>query len=345
MATHRAPKVTGRAATLGLVGVAAGTVALMPSASQAAAKPTLSQVKAEVANINQQAEVATNTYDAAKEQYTKLQQKLDGLQQEITQEQSSVNTLEATMGLQAAAAYRNGDMSATLELALSASPQTFLDDSGMVSQQSAQESAQLKSIALDQQQLKTDKSEAASLLAGEQQAVTQAASAKSTIVTQLNKVQGILNGLTATQRTQVESTGPAYNGPLPAVSGRAGVAVAYAEARLSKNGPYAYGYGDEGPTYYDCSGLTQMAWAAAGVAIPRTSEEQYAALPHLSSASQLEAGDLIFFFSSEPSHVAIYVGDDMYVQATHSGGPIIMSSLDPSSPYYGNMPVVGYARP
>src|SRR5581483_8770778 len=70
MASHRAPKVTGRAtAAAAVVGVTAGTVALMPGTSQASPTQSLSQAKAEVATLNQQAEVAGQQYDAAPEQY------------------------------------------------------------------------------------------------------------------------------------------------------------------------------------------------------------------------------------------------------------------------------------
>jgi len=126
MASHRAPKVSGRATAIGLVGVAAGAVALLPAASQAAPTQSIDQVKAEVNQLNQQAEVAGQAYDAAQEQYAKLQQKVDGLQAQITQEQTALTTLESSMGLQAAAQYRSGGISPTLQLAISSSPDKYL---------------------------------------------------------------------------------------------------------------------------------------------------------------------------------------------------------------------------
>ena len=120
MASHRAPKVAGRAATtVAVVGATAGTVVLMPGTSQASPTQSLTQVKAEVQQLNNQAEAATNQYDAAKEQYAKLQQRVDGLQAQITQEQAALDTLQNSMGMQAAAQYQSRGISPSLQLALS----------------------------------------------------------------------------------------------------------------------------------------------------------------------------------------------------------------------------------
>ena len=67
----------------------------------------------------------------------------------------------------------------------------------------------------------------------------------------------------------------ASTAPSPA----AATAVAFARAQIGK--PYVYGA--TGPDAFDCSGLVQAAWAAAGVQIPRTSEQQWADLPHVSA--------------------------------------------------------------
>ena len=92
-------------------------------------------------------------------------------------------------------------------------------------------------------------------------------------------------------------------GPLPA--GTAGKILAYAEAQLGK--PYVYGA--TGPDAFDCSGLAMMAYRAAGIAIPRTSQAQWAYGPQI-PASQVQPGDLVFFAGADgtpaaPGHVGI----------------------------------------
>ena len=106
--------------------------------------------------------------------------------------------------------------------------------------------------------------------------------------------------------------------------------------------PYAWGGGgtrgpgpgmapDEGVIGFDCSGLTQYAYAQAGISIPRNSRSQYAALPKVSS-DDLQAGDLVFWGTdaSDPGsivHVALYLGGGKVVQAPESGDVVKVSPM------------------
>ena len=67
---------------------------------------------------------------------------------------------------------------------------------------------------------------------------------------------------------------------------------------------------------FDCSGLAQAAWAAAGVAIPRTTYEDWAELPHIPMSS-VEPGDLLLF--NGEGHVGIYVGNGYLIDAPVPG--------------------------
>jgi cell wall-associated NlpC family hydrolase len=106
--------------------------------------------------------------------------------------------------------------------------------------------------------------------------------------------------------------------------------------------PYAWGGGgtrgpgpgvdpDEGVIGFDCSGLTQYAYAKAGISIQRNSRAQYASLPKVSS-DDLQAGDLVFWGSggSDPGsivHVAIYLGGGKVIQAPESGDVVKVSPM------------------
>lgn len=101
------------------------------------------------------------------------------------------------------------------------------------------------------------------------------------------------------------------------------IAVKFALAQVGK--PYVYG--GAGPYGYDCSGLAMAAWAQAGVALPHRAAEQYYDGTHV-PLSQLQPGDLVFWASdpSDPAtiyHVAISLGGNMTVQATHTGSTVM----------------------
>nr|WP_231747968.1 C40 family peptidase [Auraticoccus cholistanensis] len=114
-------------------------------------------------------------------------------------------------------------------------------------------------------------------------------------------------------------------------SGRAADAVAFAKAQIGK----PYGYGATGPGAYDCSGLTGAAWRAAGVSLPRTSQQQFGSGQSVSIGS-LQPGDLVFYYGGI-SHVAIYVGGGQIVHASRPGKPIGYAPVD-------SMPIAGARR-
>ena len=113
-------------------------------------------------------------------------------------------------------------------------------------------------------------------------------------------------------------------------------ATAYLGTRYAWGGGGTAGPGpgqdpDEGVIGFDCSGLTQYAYAQAGIAIPRNSRAQYSSLPKVSS-NDLRPGDLVFWATdvSDPAtihHVAIWLGGDKILEAPHSGAVVTFSAM------------------
>ena len=99
--------------------------------------------------------------------------------------------------------------------------------------------------------------------------------------------------------------------------------------------PYKWG-GSNPKEGFDCSGLTMWSWAHAGVSLPHSAAMQYAATQHV-SRSQLLPGDLVFFYSPI-SHVGMYVGGGMMIDANHTGGSVGIRPI-----YWSNF--VGAGRP
>jgi cell wall-associated NlpC family hydrolase len=116
---------------------------------------------------------------------------------------------------------------------------------------------------------------------------------------------------------------PGYAPPGSAPSPGAWKAVAYARAQLGK--PYVYA--GAGPDVFDCSGLTMMAWAQAGVAMEHGSQSQYKSFPKV-PIDQLQPGDLVFFGDTGPTnhHVGIVVGRGLMIDAPHTGAYVELVS-------------------
>ncbi|WUN35659.1 LysM peptidoglycan-binding domain-containing C40 family peptidase [Kitasatospora sp. NBC_00315] len=101
-----------------------------------------------------------------------------------------------------------------------------------------------------------------------------------------------------------------------AATGSMAAAVSFAESKVGQ----AYIYGGTGNGGWDCSGLTQAAFRAAGISIPRVAADQAAATTHV-SLDNLQPGDLLFWSNNGSDsgvyHVAIYTGNGSYVEAAN----------------------------
>jgi cell wall-associated NlpC family hydrolase len=104
--------------------------------------------------------------------------------------------------------------------------------------------------------------------------------------------------------------------------------------------PYRYG-GADPRRGFDCSGLVFYTYTSNGIAVPRTSQEQFKAA-RKSALTKARQGDLVFFQDQEKlSHVGIYLGDGLFVHAPSSGNTVSVASLD--TPYYQRQ-LVGVGR-
>jgi cell wall-associated NlpC family hydrolase len=318
------------------VTAAAASVVALTQPGQAAPKPTPDQVKTQVDALYQQAEQATQQYDGATAAAQQLQAQAGQLEQEAARTDARLNQLTSGLDQMAAAQYRNGTMDPQLQLLLSADPQDYLQRAGDLSQALASQSDLLQQLATESRTLRTERAAADSKLAALKAEQTRLAAAKAQIQQKLAAAQALLNTLTAASLATVSQTGGTTATPpgladIP-VSGRAAAAVAFARAQLGK--PYVWGA--TGPNSYDCSGLVQAAWAAAGVALPRTTYEQIDAGTRI-PVSDLQPGDLVFYYSGV-SHVGMYVGGGEIIHAPHPGAAVEYAPV-------GEMPIVGAVRP
>jgi cell wall-associated NlpC family hydrolase len=110
--------------------------------------------------------------------------------------------------------------------------------------------------------------------------------------------------------------------PVAAPTWAAQVAVDTALAQQGK--PYVWG--GAGPSSYDCSGLVQYAYGAAGISLPHSSNMQ-SSIGTPVAYGDLQPGDLVFFYSPV-SHVGMYIGNGQMVHASTYGQPVQVIDLD-----------------
>ena len=107
------------------------------------------------------------------------------------------------------------------------------------------------------------------------------------------------------------------------------VALSYALAQLGK--PYLWGA--SGPDAFDCSGLTMMAWAQAGVSLLHYTGDQINEGVAVNSYAHISPGDLVLVPGSDgtianPGHVGIYLGDGLVESAIDVHYGIIVQPYD-----------------
>ncbi|WP_345259333.1 C40 family peptidase [Streptomyces hundungensis] len=354
-------QLRGRAAVTALV----CAITLMPGLSYAAPsdpKPgdggTLEQIRSQLDGLYREAEVATEAYDAANEKATEQSKRLTSLQSDLAHIQSRVGVLHDLAGAAARTQYRGGYFGSTgIQLLLGDHPEHALSDAAQAGQASqnlvniyeSQKTArteldrQTEAAAKDLRELKKTLADKA----GSKEKIQKKIADAERIEAGLEKEQ--VAGLAQLEKQQTDeakakwpgsgsnggpsdSKGGGPTGGGPAASGAAGQAVAFAMAQIGK----PYGWGDVGPSSYDCSGLTSVAWAHAGHPIPRTSQAQWQGLRHV-SLSSAQPGDLIIYFN-DATHVGMYIGGGQIVHAPRPGRTITIAPA-------ASMPILGVVRP
>ena len=345
MASHRKPRpnplaaVTTRATTrtaVTLATAAAASVTVFAHPGHADPKPTAAGVKSQVDQLYQEAEAATQDYDGAVARTAALQQQAAELQQQAARTRATMTALQTRLGAVAAAQYRGGAVDPLIQLLTSAHPDDFLQRAGSLSRLGSSQQELLTQYGSQQHALDQEQSAATGRLAELQATQQRLSAARAQVQAKLAAARQLLGTLSQAQQTALQQAGtdadPTAQTAGAPVSGRAAAAVAFARAQLGK--PYVWGA--SGPDAFDCSGLIQAAWAAAGVSLPRTTYDQINAGQRI-SVSQLQPGDLVFYYSGI-SHVGIYVGNHQIIHAPHPGASVEYAPVD-------EMPVSGAVRP
>ncbi|MGY1437530.1 C40 family peptidase [Streptomyces reniochalinae] len=331
-------------------------------------------VKAKVDRLHREAESATEAYNGAHGKAEAAREELESLRDEAARTQAGLNTARAALGGYAAQQYREGSgVSPTLRLALSATPSAYLEHAALAERVADRRATTLRRTAARTRHLAQLRKEAAGASDELDRSAEAARGHKSAVQRKLRAAQRLLDTLTAQQRADVlgepadpsptdggrkaspsatesgrggraggtgngagvtkkSDASPARHPAGAATAGRSARAVAFAHRALGK--PYVWG--GTGPSGYDCSGLTQAAWKAAGVSLPRTTYSQIHAGTRV-TRSRLAPGDLVFFYDNV-SHVGLYIGGGRMIHAPRPGTSVRVAPID-------QMPFAGAVRP
>ena len=132
----------------------------------------------------------------------------------------------------------------------------------------------------------------------------------------------------AERTTLTASTSASTSTSTSTATGSAAAVVAFVKAQIGD----AYVSGGTGPNSWDCSGMVQAAFKQVGINLPRVSQDQSTAGTQV-SLSNLQPGDILYWGSAGSAyHVAVYVGDGMFVGAQNSSTGVVEKPLSYDPP-------------
>jgi peptidoglycan DL-endopeptidase CwlO len=323
----------GVAIATGLAAVAG--LAVFASGAGASPQPTVAQVQARVNQLTTQYDKVTEQLDQVGEQLSAARTRLAQVRVAYGHANAQFLAARTTVAQIAEAAYEDSGATSIAGVLTSGDPSVVLQEGSLLLEQSGNRTAETAELLADASQLAGIEQEQQRTEYGIAALKTQLTDHKNSLGKLIATEQATLDGLTVPEQQTVKnnslgangsSTPVAYTGP---TSTEADKAVAFAYAQLGC--PYVYGGTGPCNLGFDCSGLAQAAWAAAGVAIPRDSYEQWAELPHI-AVSAIEPGDLLIYNGA--GHVAIYVGGGYIIDAPETGMDV--ERIPMSTPWYAD---------
>lgn len=300
----------------------------------AGALPTRESVAEQLDRLTEEISEVDEQYNEARLQLQKVANQIRDTERRKAEAEATLSTLRGKASAHGVAVYRAGLPKVLVVLLSSRTIGDFQRRMSLLTRIANWESGLIESLELAQSRADRVKEELQTNLAKRKKIESSLGAKRQYIEKRIAEQRALLARLDAASlpRRAVRPAPQIDFATLP-VSEKAKTAVQTALAQIGK----PYRYGAAGPNAFDCSGLTMYAWGKAGVYLPHSSRAQYGATPRI-SRSQLQPGDLVFFYSPI-SHVGMYIGGGRMVHAVSDGNPARIDDLD----YAGNY--VGAGRP
>jgi cell wall-associated NlpC family hydrolase len=322
---------------LGATAAACAVLTALPGT--ASADPSPEQLTQQVADASHQLEAVSEQLNQARTTLEQQQAAVTKADQDAAAADARLHAMDGQIRQLARSAYTTGDVSRVDALLTSRSAGELVAQMGTLDAIAGHQTAVVKQVSDAAGAARRARAAAQGAAAAAQHTLDDVTAEQSRLQSQIADYRRQYAALTAAQQQvvvqKVTGTAPAPaaapaaapvaatagdSAPVAPVaaagSGSAAAAVRTALAQVGK----PYSWGAAGPNAFDCSGLTQYSWAAAGVALPHSSGAQSRMGTPVSKA-QLQPGDLLFF-GNPVVHVAMYVGGGQMVHASTEGQPV-----------------------
>ncbi|TXJ71106.1 hypothetical protein E2C11_34120 [Streptomyces lavendulae] len=339
--------MSGKLVRLACTATVATQAVLAPVSATAAPEPqrSVSQLLTDLQKLYRQTEQATESYDATADRLGRQKSEVARLDKELSRARRALEAGRADAGRLARQQYQgaSGGLGPYVSLLFAPDPQRALDEGHVLGELARQRARTVDRLTGAERHSDAVARTARKALDTQRDLVGRKKKQRDAVQAKLAGVERLLasldpdqlaavdhleqQGVSAAQRALAGSLSD--DRPASPLGERA---VRFALKQVGK--PYVWGA--QGPSSYDCSGLTSQAWQHAGTPIPRTSQEQWRHLRHI-PLRRLRPGDLVIYFP-DATHVAIYAGDGKVVQAPRPGSTIKISPL-------ASNPVLGAVRP
>jgi cell wall-associated NlpC family hydrolase len=332
-AGHSGVRRSGRLRSGLLVGATAAlTVSVLPATAAAVPGDVTDpgQVAQRVADAEHELEVVSEQVNDARVALEEQEAAAADADRVAAEAQAALDALDAQIREVARSAYTDPGLSQFALLLTSDSAEDFVAQLGTLDAIAGHTNEVVGEVSLVADQ--AESAQAAADVAEEEarKILDDITAQQRTLEFQIAEYQREYAALTAPQQQEVaRAHGGAETVAAPsgvvAPSRAAQVAVDTALAQVGD----AYVWGAGGPDAFDCSGLTQYAYSAAGMSLAHSSRIQSQMGTPVSSGD-LQPGDLLFYYSPT-SHVAMYVGNGKMVHASTSSKPVMVVDFDSMS--------------
>jgi peptidoglycan DL-endopeptidase CwlO len=301
----RAACLAAATATLALLFPAADSMA-----QTASPQPSLTTLVAQAKQLEFQINALSEQYDGLRIQLSRAQADAQIAQQAAARDATALASGQQAVARLAAENYMNAGLDPTLQVLTAGDPEQFLSQASTITELDQSRGDQVSSLSNAEDQDQRARQTADQQLATVRALQAQMNAKRAAINTKIDQVNSAAMKQAMAIFTQTGQY-PPINIPTANTVGAQAL-----QAALSKRGD-PYEWGAAGPGAFDCSGLVVWAFAQEGITLPHYTGDLWNSGVHIPRAD-LEPGDLVFFFA-DISHVGIYLGDGLMVDAPDFG--------------------------